>query len=143
MTAPVWTHVGVVCMLDDALLMVRHGHGAAAGVWDLPSGPAEHGEALAEAVVRICGSLAGVEVLCGPFMSWVEHPDADSHRVVLYFEAVPLGGPEEVPAGPGTGGEGGGPVEVRAVPLAEVPGLRLAPGVDQLLAEQGVIDTVV
>ena len=53
----------------------------------------------------------------------------------------------------GTVAEAGGPTPVRtapvtvverpAVPIAEVPDLRLAPGVDELLAEQGIIDTVV
>ena len=44
--------VGAVIVDDDHLLLIRRGHGPAAGKWSVPGGRVERGETLAEAVVR-------------------------------------------------------------------------------------------
>ena len=136
--APV-VRAGALCVVDANLLMVRHGVGPAGGTWDLPTVELRSGEALAEAAVRACADLASLDVLCGPFLGWGEHPDTTGPTVELYFEAVLLD-PERV--SPGVP-EGGPVAEARLVPIGEVIELRLADGLAELLAEWGVIDTVV
>lgn len=134
----VGVRIGAVCVLDQAVLLVRHGPGPAGGEWSLPELSLQRGEAVAEAVVRACEELAGFEALCGPFMGWSERPGAEPHTVQLYFEAVPIDTDAAVQPPSGSGA-----AEARFVPTWEVPELRLAPDVAELLAEQGIIDAVV
>ena len=42
--------VGAVVVDDDRLLLVRRGHGPAAGTWSIPGGRVERGETMAEAL---------------------------------------------------------------------------------------------
>ena len=57
--------VGAVVVDADRLLMIRRGHGPAAGRWSVPGGRVQAGELLAEAVVRELGEETGVEGVCG------------------------------------------------------------------------------
>lgn len=141
--------VGAICLLDDALLLARHGLGPAGGEWRLPEVLLRPGEALAEAVVRACWEHARYEALCGPFVGWNERPEAAPPTVELFFEAVPLDAQHsraDAPQPTGTGAEEAddGPVaEARFVPRWEVSELRLATGLAEFLADVDVIDTVV
>ena len=130
---------GALCRVDDDLLLVRHGHGPAGGTWDLPTVEVRPGEALAEAVVRACADLASAEVLCGPFLGWGEHPEDAEPTVELYFEAVLLDPQHLAPRAP----QGSSAAEARLVGVGEASELRLADGLAELLADWGVIDTVV
>ena len=47
---------------DERLLLVRRGHGPAAGEWSVPGGRVETGETLAEAVVREVAEETGITV---------------------------------------------------------------------------------
>ena len=58
--------VGAVAVHDGDLLMIRRGHGPAAGEWSVPGGRVERGELLAEAVVREVREETGLECVCGP-----------------------------------------------------------------------------
>ena len=136
--APV-VRAGALCLIDADLLMVRHGVGPAGGTWDLPTVEVRPGEALAEAAVRACADLATMDVLCGPFLGWGEHPEDVQPTVELYFEAVLLDPGNVSPQVP----SGSAAAEARLVPIGEVIELRLADGLAELLAEWGVIDTVV
>ena len=136
--APV-VRAGALCLIDADLLMVRHGVGPAGGTWDLPTVEVRPGEALAEATVRACTDLASLEVLCGPFLGWGEHPEDPQPTVELYFEAVLLDPGSVSPQVP----SGSAAAEARLVPIGEVIELRLTDGLAELLAEWGVIDTVV
>ncbi|MHB1912084.1 MAG: NUDIX domain-containing protein, partial [Acidimicrobiales bacterium] len=56
--------VGAVVVDDDRLLLIRRGHGPAAGEWSVPGGRVEAGETLAEAVVREVLEETGLEIVC-------------------------------------------------------------------------------
>ena len=82
--------VGGVAVLDGNLLLVRRGHGPAAGQWSVPGGRVEHGETIAEAVVREVREETGLESVCGALVGWVERFADDHHFVILDFEVTVL-----------------------------------------------------
>lgn len=135
---PVRLRVGAVCVLDEAILLVRYGPGPAGGYWELPAVELVPGETLAEAAVRACLDLAGCDTLCGPFLGFVEQPDADEPEVGMYFEVVLVDHLHAAAAAP----EGAAAAEARFVDPDEVPALRLRDGTLELLADQGLVDTV-
>jgi 8-oxo-dGTP diphosphatase len=126
--------VGAVAIHDAAILMVRRGHGPAAGQWSVPGGRVEHGELLAEAVVREMLEETGLEAVCGELIGWVERFDDDRHFVILDFEVTVL----EDDARPRAGDDA---AEARWVPLEEVVDLDLVEGVAEFLHEHGILST--
>jgi 8-oxo-dGTP diphosphatase len=130
--------VGAVLVHDGALLLVRRGHGPAAGVWSVPGGRVEHGETVAEAVVREVAEETGLECICGELLGWVEvmgeDPDAH-HFVILDFVATVLEHGEPV--------AGDDAVEVVWVPLDEVAERRLVDGLAEFLHDNGILTTIV
>lgn len=126
--------VGAVAVRGNDLLMVRRGHGPAAGEWSVPGGRVERGETMAEAVVRELEEETGLVGLCGPQLGWVERIDDRYHFVIVDFEVVVLGDGDPV--------AGSDAAEARWVPVWEVPELRLVDGLAEFLAEHGVIDTL-
>jgi 8-oxo-dGTP diphosphatase len=127
---------GAVALNDGDLLMIRRGHGPAAGEWSVPGGRVEHGELLAEAVVREVREETGLECVCGPLIGWVERVDDDgpTHFVILDFEVTVLD--HTVPQA------GDDAVEARWVPLGEVTDLRLVDGLAEFLHEHGIIEVI-
>ena len=126
--------VGIVARRGDELLLVRRGHGPAAGEWSVPGGRVEWGETLAEAAVRELEEETGLRGVCGPLVGWTERIVEDHHFVILDFEVTLLD--------PGEPNPGGDAAEARWVPLWEVPELRLVDGLAEFLAEHGVIETL-
>ncbi len=126
--------VGAVAIHDATILMVRRGHGPAAGQWSVPGGRVEHGELLAEAVVREMLEETGLEAVCGELIGWVERFDDDRHFVILDFEVTVL----EEDARPLAGDDA---TEARWVPLEEVVDLDLVDGVAEFLHEHGILST--
>jgi 8-oxo-dGTP diphosphatase len=124
--------VGAVAVDDDRLLLVRRGHGPAAGDWSVPGGRVEAGETLAEAVVRELREETGLEAVCGPLLGWVERIEADHHFVILDFEVTVIGGGE-----PRAGDDA---AQAAWVPRHEVLELRLVEGLAEHLADWGVIE---
>jgi ADP-ribose pyrophosphatase YjhB (NUDIX family) len=130
--------VGGVAVVDGRLLMVRRGHGPAAGTWSVPGGRVELGETLHEAVVREVAEETGVRAVVVRFLGWAEQiePSADGdpwHFVLLDFEVAPLE-PEVVPVA------GDDATEALWVPLDELDDYRLAPGLRDFLVDAGVLD---
>jgi len=125
--------VGAVCVLDGHLLLVRRGHGPAAGRWSVPGGRVEHGELLAEAVVRELGEETGLEGICGPLLGWVEHLE-EEHFVIMDFEVTVLDGQ--------LARAGDDAAEVAWVPVGDVAEQPLVNGLAEFLHENGIIDTI-
>jgi 8-oxo-dGTP diphosphatase len=128
--------VGAVCVLDDALLVVRRGRGPAAGEWSVPGGRVELGETLHEAVVRETYEETALEVVVDRYLGWVERmgeADAEEpfHFVVLDFAVTPLD-PDQ-PVVPGDDA-----AEVAWVPLGELSALRLVAGLYEFLDDVGL-----
>jgi 8-oxo-dGTP diphosphatase len=126
--------VGAVARRGDELLLVRRGHGPAAGEWSVPGGRVERGETLAEAVVRELEEETGLVGLCGPLLGWVERIDDAHHFVILDFEVVVLGAEDPV--------AGSDAAEALWVPVWDVGELRLVEGLAEFLAEHGIIETL-
>lgn len=126
--------VGAVVTTDDDLLVIRRGHGPAAGEWSVPGGRVERGEMLAEAVVREVREETGLEAICGELLGVVERFDDDHHFVILDYRATVLERLEPV--------AGDDAAEARWVPLADVAELRLVEGLAEFLHEHGIIPTI-
>lgn len=126
--------VGAVVVEDECLLLVRRGHGPAAGEWSVPGGRVELGETLAEAVVREVAEETGLDVVCDELVGWVERIGHDHHFVIFDFRATPIGASDTKPHA------GDDAAEVAWVPLGQLTELRLVDGLAEFLATHGVID---
>ena len=147
--------VGAVVVDDDRLLLVRRGHGPAAGTWALPGGRVEVGETLAEAVVRELREETSIEGVCGPLVGVVEllpteglvaegpsgsgfHDEepgkTPGHFLILGYAVSILESTEPV--------AGDDAAEARWVDLGDVAELRLAPGLAEFLHDHGIIETI-
>ncbi len=73
---------------DGRLLLIRRGHGPAAGEWSLPGGRVEFGETLVEALVREVFEETALEVVVGDYIGLVELFGDDTHFVVHDFYAI-------------------------------------------------------
>ena len=82
--------VGAVAVVDDRLLLIRRGHGPAAGEWSVPGGRVEGGETLAEAIVREVAEETGLEAVCDDLIGWVERIGDDHHFVIFDFYVTVL-----------------------------------------------------
>jgi 8-oxo-dGTP diphosphatase len=127
--------VGAVVVEDGQLLLIRRGHGPAAGFWSVPGGRVEAGELLAEAVVRELAEETGLEGVCGELVGWVERMVVDHHFVIFDFMVTLL----EPTAEPVAGDDA---AEAAWVPLHEVAGRPLAEGLAEFLHEHGILETI-
>jgi 8-oxo-dGTP diphosphatase len=126
--------VGAIAVDNDRLLLVRRGHGAAAGEWSVPGGRVEAGETLVEAVVRELIEETGVEGVCNDLVGWVERIDDDNHYVILDFRVDVLE--------PGEPVAGDDAVEAAWVPLSDVADLLLVEGLAEFLHENGILEVI-
>lgn len=127
--------VGALLVDDDRLLMVRRGHGPAAGEWAVPGGRVQPGETLPEAVLRELHEETGIEGLCGELAGWVERIDEDHHFVILDFHVTTLD--------PTTPVAGDDAAEAEWVPLGEVEERRLVDGLGQFLVDVGILERLI
>lgn len=126
--------VGAIAVDADRLLLVRRGHGPAAGTWSIPGGRVEPGELLAEAVVRELLEETGVEGVCGELVGWAERFTEVDHYVILDFRVAVLEDTNPV--------AGDDAAEARWVPVVDVAELDLADGLAEFLHEHGLIPTI-
>ena len=128
--------VGCVALLDGELLLIRRGHGPAAGEWSVPGGRVERGELLAEAVTRELREETGLEGVCGELIGWVEllGEAEDYHFVVADFEVTVLDDSRPV--------AGDDAAEARWVPLDEVAELNLVEGLAEFLHDHGILEII-
>lgn len=131
--APVLS-VGCVAVYDGNLLMVRRGHGPAAGRWAVPGGKVEPGEMLVEAVRREMHEETGLECICGDLVGWVELIDERHHFVIMDFEVTVLDNSDPV--------AGDDAAEALWVPVGDVAELDLVDGLAEFLHEHGIIPTI-
>jgi len=126
--------VGAVALFDGRLLLVRRGHGPAAGEWSVPGGRVEQGELLAEAVVREVREETGLECVCGQLVGWVERIDDEHHFVILDFDVTVLDDADPV--------AGDDAAEAAWVDVDEVGDLRLVDGLAEFLHEHGYLPLI-
>jgi mutator protein MutT len=126
--------VGALAVDDGHLLMIRRGHGPAAGEWSIPGGRVEFGETLAEAVVRELAEETGLEAICDHLAGWVERFGDGYHYVILDFWVTILSSQQPV--------AGDDAAEAAWVPLDQVVELRLVDGLAEFLHEHGVLDVI-
>jgi 8-oxo-dGTP diphosphatase len=127
--------VGAVAVDDGRLLLVRRGRGPAQGAWSLPGGRVEHGETLAEAVVRELLEETGLEGVCDDLIGWVERFEEGRHFVILDF-AVTILEAEHPTAGDDA-------AEAAWVDLSEVTARRLSEGLAEFLHDHDILDSIV
>jgi 8-oxo-dGTP diphosphatase len=126
--------VGAIVVDEDDLLLIRRGHGPAAGEWSVPGGRVRVGETLQEAVVRELAEETGLEGVCETLVGWVERIDAAYHFVILDFlvtlleRATPVAGDDAV--------------EAAWVPLHEVADLALVDGLAEFLHDHGILSVI-
>ena len=136
--------VGAVVQSSDQLLLVRRGTEPDVGRWTLPGGRVEHGELLAEAVIRELREETGVVGVCSNLLGIAEllpgSRPADQTAVLRHFVVanfvVTLLDPDQLPSA------GSDAAEVAWVPVWDVAELDLTPGLAEFLSEHRIIDTI-
>jgi 8-oxo-dGTP diphosphatase len=126
--------VGAVAVDSDRLLLIRRATPPEAGRWSLPGGRVEHGETMAEAVVREVSEEAGLEVVCDRLIGWVERIGPAGHYVIVDFAVIVMGS-HDLRAGTDAS-------EALWVPLWEVPETDLVEGLLDFLADHGIVETI-
>ena len=124
--------VGAVAVSDDQLLLVRRGHGPAAGEWSVPGGRVEVGEPVEAAVVREVLEETGLDVVVDELLGWVERFDDGQHFGILDFRVTVLD-----PDGPVRAGDDA--AEAAWVPIPDLGGYRLVAGLVDFLEDVGVL----
>lgn len=100
----------------------------------MPGGRVEFGETLQEAVVREVAEETGLEVVCGPYIGFVERIGTTYHYVIHDFRADPIGDP------PLRAGDDA--AEAAWVPLADLGEVHLVDGMLEFLADHGIASTI-
>jgi 8-oxo-dGTP diphosphatase len=126
--------VGAVVVDEDDLLLIRRGHGPAAGEWSIPGGRVRAGELLAEAVVRELAEETGLEGICEDLVGWAEWIGDDHHFVILDFRVTLL--ERRHPTA------GDDAAEAAWVPLVDVAELALVDGLAEFLHDHGILATI-
>ena len=124
--------VGAVAVSDDQLLLVRRGHGPAAGEWSVPGGHVAVGEPVEAAVVREVAEETGLDVVVDELLGWVERFDEGQHFVILDFRVTVLDPDAAVRPGDDA-------AEAAWVPIPDLGDYRLVTGLVDFLEDVGVL----
>ncbi len=82
-----------VCLKDDKLLLVRHGHTLLNNAfWSAPGGGVAFGETMQQALVREMLEETGLEVHVGRFLFVNEFVQPPLHAIEFFFEVSITGG---------------------------------------------------
>ncbi len=125
--------VGAIAVAGDQILLIRRGRGPGQGLWSVPGGRVEGGEAMAEAVVRELLEETGLEAVCEELVGWVERMGPGYHFVIFDFRVTILGDVE-----PRAGDDA---AEAAWVPLYDVAELSLVEGLAEFLHDHGILST--
>jgi len=108
--------VGVVCLKDDQVLLIRRGKAPRIGEWSLPGGRIEPGERAVDAALRELREETGVEAEITGLIDVVDglFPEAGMHYVLIDYAARWLSGD---PVGADDA------LEARFVPLDQIDSL--------------------
>jgi 8-oxo-dGTP diphosphatase len=131
-TSPILA-VGAVAVVDDRLLMVRRGHGPAAGEWSVPGGRVEADELLESAVVREVAEETGLDIVVDELLGWVERFHGDAHYVILDFRVTVLDPDRVLEAGDDA-------AEAAWIPLADLAEHTVVEGLLDFLRDNAVLD---
>ena len=123
--------VGAIAIEDDRILLVRRGTEPGKGLWSVPGGRVEAGEAMVAAVVRELREETGLAGVCGQMLGWVEYLTVGRHLVIADFRVTILDGAPPVP--------GSDAIEAAWVDVADLDGLPLVDGLTSFLVEQGLV----
>jgi 8-oxo-dGTP diphosphatase len=126
--------VGAIAVRGDEILLIRRGHGPAAGEWSIPGGRVEAGELLASAVLRELHEETGLDAVCGRFVGWAELLDDRQHFVVLDFEVTIMTSDDEPTAGSDA-------TEAAWVSLDSLAEFNMVAGLVDFLADHGYVET--
>ena len=77
--------VGAVAVRDDAILLIRRGTPPGEGLWSVPGGRVQRGEALVDAVRRELREETGLDGEVGDAVGWIELIGRRRHYVVVDF----------------------------------------------------------
>lgn len=72
------------------VLLIQRGRPPAKGLWSVPGGKVEWGEAVADACRREVREETGIDITLGPLVTWIERMDPSHHYVILDFVATTL-----------------------------------------------------
>ncbi len=134
MTAVPQVAVGAVAVRDDEILLVRRGHGPAAGLWSVPGGRVHFGEDLRAAVLRELEEETALTGVVTGFVGWVERMGADPtpyHFVILDFAVAILDDATPTP--------GDDAAEARWTPVEALGDLQLVDGLYEFLSDNGFV----
>ena len=117
---------------DGRVLLIERGRAPAKGLWSVPGGKVEWGEAVVDACRREVLEETGVEIAVGPLVTWIERMDDAHHYVILDFVATPTR-PAGVPV------PGDDAAQARWLTQAELERLPLTAGLLPVLAKARVL----